>query len=93
MAIKDFDKAYKKKGAYHVFAKGFDAWFLEENYSSIAQFCHSDHVVLDLGCGEGRLSDFLNCARLDGIDYLQSAIDLNKEIFGPKYHTLNFRLI
>ena len=59
MTVKDFDKAYKERGAYHAHAKGFDAWFLEENYSKIADFCTEGQTILDIGCGEGRLSDFI----------------------------------
>jgi SAM-dependent methyltransferase len=88
VTVKDFDKAYKENGAYHVLAKGFDAWFLEENYSSIARFCEDDHAILDIGCGEGRLSDFLKTKHLDGVDYLQSAIELNKETYGLRYRRL-----
>lgn len=88
MTVKDFDKAYKERGAYHVHARGFDAWFLEDNYSKIAAFCDEGHTVLDIGCGEGRLSDFLKSHKLDGVDFLQSALDLNRNIYGQKYRRL-----
>lgn len=88
MTIKDFDRAYKERGAYHVHASGFDAWFLEENYSKIAEYCSDASTILDLGCGEGRLSDFVKLQVLDGIDNQQSALDLNRECYGQRYRRL-----
>jgi SAM-dependent methyltransferase len=87
-SLKDFDKIYRDGGAYHVNAKGFDAWFLDENYSKIASFCTGADTILDLGCGEGRFSDYVSAACIDGIDYLQSALELNRKVYGPRYRRL-----
>ena len=88
-AVKDFDKIYRERGAYHVTAQGFDAWFLDENYAKIAAFCKPGDAVLDLGCGEGRLSDYLPDAKvIHGVDYLESAIALNRATYGARYGNL-----
>jgi SAM-dependent methyltransferase len=87
--VKDFDKIYNERGAYHLSATGFDRWFLDENYSKIAALCRPGDIILDLGCGEGRLSDYtLNAGAIDGIDYLQSALDLNRAVYAARYRQL-----
>jgi SAM-dependent methyltransferase len=87
--VKDFDEVYRKRGAYHTNAKGFDAWFLDENYTKIAAFFRPGDIILDLGCGEGRLSDYaIQAEAIDGVDYLKSALELNRTVYGKRYRNL-----
>jgi SAM-dependent methyltransferase len=86
--MKDFNQAYGAEGAYHYTATGFRAWFLDDNYRSIAARIGTSKRILDLGCGEGCLSHYIPNAKLVGVDYSQAALSLNAEIFPGRYESL-----
>jgi SAM-dependent methyltransferase len=87
MKMKDFKQVYADQGAYHSDAKGFKSWFLEDNYRAIADFCHPGRV-LDLGCGEGCLADYIEPEYLTGIDYSEEALAMNKALYPGRYAEL-----
>ena len=59
--IRDFEKDYLKEGAYHFKLKGFKRWFLIHNYNKIAGGIKKSNSVLDIGCGDGRILNYLDC--------------------------------
>lgn len=86
--LKDFERLYREKGAYHSTSHGYKKWFLTDNYRSIAAECKNAHKVLDLACGEGGLGSHLNCDYLAGVDYSESALELNRENNPSLYNDL-----
>jgi SAM-dependent methyltransferase len=86
--MKDFKTIYLQEGPYHQKADGFRAWFLQDNYSAIASYCVGRKRILDLGCGEGCLAAYVTDAELDGVDYSDRAIALNRELFPGRYRRL-----
>jgi SAM-dependent methyltransferase len=86
--VKDFEAIYRDRGAYHIHRRGFDSWFLDENYRKIAEFCRDNASVLDLGCGEGRMVDYINVKYIDGVDYSSTGLELNRKIYGGRYRKL-----
>jgi SAM-dependent methyltransferase len=86
--MKDFKTIYLQDGAYHYKADGFRAWFLQDNYATIASYCVGRKHILDLGCGEGCLAAYVTDAELDGVDYSEQAITLNRELFPGRYRRL-----
>jgi SAM-dependent methyltransferase len=86
--LKDFRRLYREQGAYHQTARGFRAWFLEDNYRAIASRCGADDLVLDLACGEGCLAPYLRARRLAGIDYSPEALDLCRRLHPGAYAEL-----
>jgi SAM-dependent methyltransferase len=85
--MKEFRTIYENKGAYHRAASGFDRWFLDDNYQAIARHCVGDRI-LDLGCGEGCLADYIDTKGIVGIDYSDVAIRLCRETTGDRYGDL-----
>ena len=86
--MKDFEKIYKEEGAYHVKRKGFDKWWLDDNYSLIAaQIKNPSAVVLDLACGDGKLCEFISNP-LIGVDYSPTSIKLNRKFYKNRYKKL-----
>src|SRR5262245_18969083 len=86
--MKDFCALYQKEGAYHHRALGFKRWWLEDNYRAIAAECRAQDRVLDLACGEGCLSGYLQPALLVGVDYSADALELARQLYGGAYHQL-----
>jgi len=87
--MKDFETIYRKKGAYHFSARGFDKWWLKDNYRIISKYITKNETVLDLACGEGMLSFFLKKNKIFGIDNSPSAIKLAGSIAKGQYMTGN----
>ncbi len=86
--MKDFKRVYLQEGAYHHAADGFRAWFLRDNYTAIKRHCAGRKRMLDLGCGEGCLADHVTDAEMDGVDYSDRALALNRELFPGRYRRL-----
>jgi SAM-dependent methyltransferase len=86
--MKDFNQAYVEDGAYHHQADGFRAWFLADNYLAIKRQCVGRKRILDLGCGEGCLAGYISDAEIDGVDYSDRALALNRELFPGRYRRL-----
>jgi len=86
--LKNFERLYREKGAYHSTAHGYKKWFLTDNYRSIAAECKNAHKVLDLACGEGVLGSHLSCDYLAGVDNSESALELNRENNPSLYNDL-----
>jgi SAM-dependent methyltransferase len=86
--MKDFDRVYREDGAYHCQADGFQAWFLADNYFAIKRQCVDRKRILDLGCGEGCLARYVTDAEIDGVDYSDRAIVLNRNLFPGRYRRL-----
>ena len=86
--MKDFRAIYRRQGAYHAGAEGFDGWFLRDNYAALAAACQPHHRVLDLACGEGCLGARLEVAHLAGVDYSEQALRLCAELHPGRYHEL-----
>ena len=86
--MKDFNRVYLEDGAYHHKADGFRAWFLADNYLAIKRQCVGRKRILDLGCGEGCLAGFVTDAEIDGVDYSDRALALNRELFPGRYQRL-----
>ena len=87
--LKDFERLYRERGAYHSTAHGYKKWFLMDNYRSIAAECKNAHKVLDLACGEGVLGSHLSCDYLAGVDNSATALELNRKhhprLYGDLY--------
>lgn len=86
--MKDFNLVYLQDGAYHHRADGFRAWFLHDNYAAIGRHCMGRKRILDLGCGEGCLAAYVPDADIDGIDYSNRALALNRQLFPGRYQHL-----
>jgi len=86
--LKDFKIIFQKQGAYHVSPRGFKGWFLRDNYRAIAEECNPNDVVLDIGCGEGCLGEYLEVKKLIGVDYSQVALDLCQQLYPGVYDDL-----
>jgi SAM-dependent methyltransferase len=86
--MKDFESIYRKDGAYHHTVEGFRGWFLQNNYAAIAHHCVGRKRILDLGCGEGCLASYITNSELDGVDFSDRAIELNRELFPSRYRRL-----
>jgi len=83
--MKNFEKQYSSKGAYHVRAKGFGRWWLRDNYRILSKYINRGDTVLDLACGDGCLSFFLKDNRIIGIDNSPTGIKLAKSIAKGEY--------
>ncbi len=79
MEIKNFDKKYKEFGAYHHSLKGFKALWYKRNYELLCE--NTKGKILDIACGDGKLSDFADLSRiaLDGFDLSRKAVNLARE--------------
>jgi SAM-dependent methyltransferase len=86
--MRDFETFYLQHGPYHHKADGFRAWFLNDNYAAISRHCVGRRRFLDLGCGEGCLAAYVTDIELDGVDYSDRAIALNRELFPGRYRRL-----
>ncbi|MCA9668199.1 MAG: class I SAM-dependent methyltransferase [Myxococcales bacterium] len=89
--FKDFETIYATRGAYHRDARGFSAWFLEANYRAIVKHCRGAKRILDIGCGEGCLVDYLESPPSDGlvgVDCSPEAIALAAKLSPGRYDQL-----
>ena len=86
--MREFEAFYLQYGPYHHKADGFRAWFLNDNYAAISRHCVGRRRILDLGCGEGCLAAYLTDVELDGVDYSDQALALNRELFPGSYQNL-----
>lgn len=86
--MKNFEKIYSEFGAYHINKKGFNGWWLEDNYRLISKFVDPEKIVLDLACGEGKLSEFLKNNQIIGIDNSPTSLELNKKYYPLRYEKL-----
>jgi len=86
--LKDFKTIFQKQGAYHANPKGFQAWFLKDNYQAIAKESNPNDVVLDIGCGEGCLGKYLKVKKLIGVDYSPAALNLCQQLYPKVYDDL-----
>lgn len=87
--MKDFRRIYQEEGAYHLDAEGFKAWFLKENYAAIARRCKGAERILDIGCGEGCLAQYLDADYLVGVDFSSEALALARRYHENAYDDLH----
>ncbi len=87
--FKDFKTIYKTQGAYHYHSNGFKLWFLKDNYQAIADECNKSDSVMDLACGEGCLGSYLDVSHLEGVDYSEEALNLNRQLYPGVYDKLH----
>lgn len=75
---KDFEFEYQRRGAYHLQQEGFQRWFLQHNYRLCARLLPQRGRLLDLGCGEAALADYLRGSGIEycGLDMSPTAIEL-----------------
>lgn len=67
--LKDFDVAYKNKGSYHFFLKGFAKWWTYDQYKMLARHVGSEDRIMDLAGGDGKLSNFLKTSSVINVDH------------------------
>ncbi|HXE73753.1 MAG TPA: class I SAM-dependent methyltransferase [Candidatus Nitrosotenuis sp.] len=73
---KDFQEKYAREGAYHERQSGFARWFLRRNYRLLAALLPRAGRVLDMGCGEAMLADWLGGVEYHGLDLSPAALEL-----------------
>jgi len=84
--LKNFNREYATKGAYHLQAKGFKQWWLRDNYELIVSLVAGGDTILDVGCGEGALAGYLTTANfLYGLDISEEALNAMPDQYRLKY--------
>ncbi len=65
--------------------------YVEQRAEYAKRFLHKDDLVLDVGCGEGYITNKLreNCQRIIGIDYSEDALKVGKKLYNLEAFHMN----
>lgn len=76
---KNWEQEYSSKGDYHFRLKGFEKWWFNRNYEMLCYNLKPNRKVLDLGCGDGVLSNYYRSSKLIGNDISDEGLKLARD--------------